>query len=420
MKISFYEKDITPPLGCYMAGYYTNMVAEDVLDTLHVRCAVFAHDKQVAAVVSIDSMELPDDLHDAVTKRIEAYTGIPADSVLLSANHTHKGIPITDSPEFGACGDSAFRDVVYRLIADCVTLAYRRLQEGTVFYAAGEAEGVSFCRNFVKPDGTFVTWDSSNTVRALSQVDTEVPFLFVRDGKGKPCGAVVNFACHQDCLPVKFYSGDYAHVLSDELKKVYGPEFVTVFLMGTCGDINHIDPSQKQMPFDTYQTIGKTLAKTVCRHAGEVVPVGDALAVSKKQFPVRRRLLTNEEYFAESARLAQEKKLFSVRNLAFYHACAKTAELQVWLQCIRIGNAVLYGYPGEAFVDFGRDLKKRSPSSMNLVASQCNSCCGYIATEEAHGENSRLYEKDLCFGACLEPETGYRINDALLAMAQML
>ena len=44
MRAAFYEKDITPPLGCYLAGYYINHTAEDVLDPLYVRTAVLESD----------------------------------------------------------------------------------------------------------------------------------------------------------------------------------------------------------------------------------------------------------------------------------------------------------------------------------------------------------------------------------------
>jgi len=420
MRVSFYEKDITPPLGCYLPGYYINHVAVDVLDTLHVRSAVFENDGEVAVVVSIDSCEMPDDLHDAVAERITAYTGIPEERILLCANHTHKGIPVFDSPEIDAYADPEFKSVVYRLIADCVTLAYRRLENGTVYYAAGKAEGVSFCRNFIAKDGTYFTWATAECLGPLSTVDTEVPFLFVKDEEGKPRGAVVNFACHQDCLPGSVYTGDFSHVLSEELKKTYGQEFVTVFLLGTCGDINHIDPSKESMPFDTYRKIGKLLANTVVEHADSADLVGNIVKVAKKRFAVRRRVLTDEEAFAEMTQFAKEKKMFSIRNLAFYHACVKKPETEVWLQCIRIGDVMLYGYPGEVFVNFGLDLKKRSPFDKNLVGTLCNTGCGYIATQEAHSEKSHLYERDLCVGACLEKEEGYRITDELLFMAKSL
>ena len=76
MRAAFYEKDITPPLGCYLAGYYINHTAEDVLDPLYVRTAVLESDGTVAAFIDIDSCELPDDLHDAVTGRITTSPGI--------------------------------------------------------------------------------------------------------------------------------------------------------------------------------------------------------------------------------------------------------------------------------------------------------------------------------------------------------
>ena len=38
---------------------------------------------------------------------------------------------------------------------------------------------------------------------------------------------------------------DYVSILSKELKKFYGEDFVTVFLLGCSGDVNHFDVSKK-------------------------------------------------------------------------------------------------------------------------------------------------------------------------------
>ena len=89
MRAAFYEKDITPPLGGYLAGMFINYSAEDVLDKLHVRSAVIESMGNTAAIIEIDSCEFPDDLHDAVTARIFEYTGINAENVLVAVNHTH-------------------------------------------------------------------------------------------------------------------------------------------------------------------------------------------------------------------------------------------------------------------------------------------------------------------------------------------
>lgn len=420
MRASFYEKDITPPLGCYLAGYYINHVAEDVLDTLHVRAAVLESGGVAAVILSIDSCELPDDLHDAVTKRIFDYTGIPAEQVLVSVNHTHKGIPITDSPELDAYADAAFKDVVYRLIADCAILAYRRLAGVEAYFGRGTAEGISFNRNFITEDGTYVTFGGTPDLRPLAGVDTDVPVILVKDTDGRPRGAVVSFACHQDCLPVSHYTGDYSHALANELKKTYGPDFVTVFLPGACGDINHIDPAQSEMPFDTYRHIGQVLADAVRIACEAAEPLGDTVRVVKRQIPVKRRLLTKAQTAAEMARFAEEGRLTAIRNLAHYQACVKSPDTDVYVQGIRIGDAMLYAYPGEVFVNFGLDLKRRSPFTKSIVATLCNTGCGYILTREGLSEQSRLYEKALCLGACLDENAGYDITDELLKIAEEL
>lgn len=422
MRAAFYEKDITPPLGGYLAGYYVNYTAQDVLDPLYVRSAVFEKDGTAAAVIDVDSCELPDDMHDAVTSRIREYTGIPAENVLLSVNHTHKGIPVMDSPELNAFGDRAFRDVVYRLIADCVILAWKRLYEADLSFGEGFARGISFNRTFVMADGTLRTnvFDGS-AVRSLGGIIENVPALFVRDKAGNPRGAVLSFACHQDCLPGAVYSGEFGYVLAKELKKRYGEDFVTVFLPGPSGDINHIDPkSGGAMPADTYIHMGRVLRDAVVEAEARAVPVSDGLWVRKELLEVRLRKYTREETFAEIRRLADEGDLTAIRNLVYYVTCQKEDTKKVWVQCIRLGETAVYAFPGEVFADFGIDLMKRSPTEKNIIGTLCNSGCGYIATRAAFGEASRLYEKSLCYDACLDPEAGYQITDKLLELAQGL
>ena len=83
-------------------------------------------------------------MHDIVTKRIEEYTGITPDRVCLSSNHTHRGAPIFDGPELGIFVDEKYKDVCYRLVADAVILAYKRLQDVTVTFDTCQVPGLCF------------------------------------------------------------------------------------------------------------------------------------------------------------------------------------------------------------------------------------------------------------------------------------
>ena len=64
MRVAFYEKDITPPLGGYLAGYFINYAADDVLDPLYVHAAVIDNGDTTVAVITMDSCFLADDMHD--------------------------------------------------------------------------------------------------------------------------------------------------------------------------------------------------------------------------------------------------------------------------------------------------------------------------------------------------------------------
>lgn len=421
MRASFYEKDITPPLGCFLTGYYINHVAEDVLDTLHVRSAVIESEGNTAAIIEIDSCEFPDDLHDAVTNRIFEYTGIEPSNVLVAVNHTHKGIPITDNPEINAYANKPFKDVVYRLIADCVILAHKRFYDAEGFYCCGKAEEIAFNRTYVLKDGTYRTNCFDMDIdRPLGKVDESVPVLFFKDKSGKPRGAVVTFACHQDCTPGSQYSGAFSHVLSNEMKKEFGEDFVTVFLAGTSGDINHIDPRlHGHMSDDTYIKMGNIL-KNACTDAmRNAKPIGEGLYCRKDLTELPRRILTRDEALSEIKRMADEKNITGIRNLCFYQECIKGDIAKYYLQYMKIGNTSLYAFPGEIFVYFGLYIKEHAKTKNNIVCSFANGGCGYVATREAFLPCSRLYERNLCVGACLAPDAGYIMTERLLKMSEI-
>ena len=421
MKAAFYEKDITPPLGDFLVGSYCRWFAEDVLDPLFVRAAVIESNGRRVAIIGIDACEFPDDLHDAVAKRIMEYTGISPENILISVTHTHKGIPIESSPEIDAYADEPYKNVVYRLIADCAILASRRLSDVAVRFGSGYADDIAFNRNYILRNGTYRTNKFTDIVDTLSGIDPDVPFLFFRDKDGTPKGAIVSYACHQDVNPGTAYSGAFAYVLAQELKKQYGNDFVTVFLPGACGDINHIDPNIVEMPKDWYIHMGKRLGEEVIQAEKTAGPVeGDTLAVCKELVELPLRAHTNESVLKEKEKFVKARQLTSIRNIAFFHATSNEKTVKHYLQVIRIGDVYLYAYPGEIYVDFGLAIKKRSPSAKNIIATLANGGCGYVATRKAFDKQSMLYETMLCRLACLDPEAGYIMNDKLIAFSNRL
>lgn len=421
MRAALYEKDITPPLGCYMAGLYRKVLAEDVLEKLHVKALVIECGGEAVAILEIDLCMYHDDLHDIVTKRIEEYTGIAPKNVLICANHTHKGIPVYDSPEIGAYADAPYTDVVYRLIADCVILAYKRLEDAELFFGKSIAEGIAFNRTFIMKNGEFKTnvqWDKENIAGTLSGVDEEVPVLFIKDKSGVPKGALLSFACHNDVNSAKAYSGGFSSILAKELKKKYGEDFITVFVPGTCGDINHINPNGGTNS-ETYIKMGMVLADAVEDALLNSKPIlAGKISSKKEKIKIPKRKYTKESILENIKDFCDvDNEIAFVRNIVFFEACNNETEREVILQCIKIGDVFIFGYSGEIFVDYGLQLKKVVGSDKIIIATLANRYCGYVPARKAFAEESRLYEKKLCFVSCLAEEAGDMMNEKLIEMS---
>ena len=427
MRAAFYECDITPPLGGFMWGHYHKVIAEDVIDRLYAKAAVIEQDGEIAALVCVDTCALPIEMHEIVTKRIYEYTGIAPERVCICSNHTHKGAPVSPSPEVNCFADEAYKDVFFRLTADAVILAYKRLgeQEAEAKFGKSQVTDISFNRDGILTDGTYVTHirGRENLVRPLGEIDPDVSVLMFEKG-GKPIGAIINFACHQCCPTTKVtgYTGDFSSPLSDLLKERYGKDFVSLFVLGTCGDINHVNHDiNVEIPSDWYLEMGKKLAAAT-EEAMEHAEVSEgAVAAIKEEIRIPRRL-PERAYVDKKLEqwLQQGKSLMRARNLVFYEASNDAEYSDLYVQGMKIGDVGIYALPGEVFVKFGLEIKEKSPFKNNIVIENSNSYCGYVPTMEAFDECSDLYETSLCFHSCLIPEAGDMLTGKALEIGKKL
>ena len=297
-----------------------------------------------------------------------------------------------------------------------------------VKFGATEVHGINFNRTAVMEDGTLITngRGRKGIVRPLDVVDPSLPVLmFMHDGK--PVGAIVNFACHSCCLGQLYvddpgYSGDYSSELAKQLKAHYGNDFVSIFVLGTCGDITSRDNINYVYPDPPlwYREVGKRLAEGVIRAAEQAEPVPGGVGVIKEVIQIERRLLSQEDCVKMAQHYLMRGSSMLATNLLYYQAAntAKFSELAV--QAIRIGDVCISALPGEVFVTYGLAIKAASPFKRNMVVENCNDYCGYIPSKQAFSEKSKLYEAALCFHSCLIPEAGEIIQNKAIALANKL
>lgn len=423
MRIGFYECDITPPLGGFLWGHYRSVYATEVKNRLYARAAVIeGEDGTCAAFVTVDTCALPPMIHETVTKRIFEYTGIPAENICISSNHTHWGAPVSDSPEIDCFADESYRDVFFRLTADAVTLAYNRLAPAEAKYGESLAEGIAFCRNYHLADGRVITHPPKDPAKIAHRRDADPTVrtvLAYRDGT--PIGALVSFACHQCCCgDITEYTGDFSSAMSEKLKEIYGKDFVAVFLPGAAGDITHVvGPGFRTAP-DHYRMMGETLARSVVDSAANAVSVEGKVCTVKETIRIPHRQLSDEELAEALKDLNERNQAMRARNLEYYGKACKKAYGDYYLQAIRMGDLCFYTMPGEVFSELGQYVLENSSYSHSIFVHNSNTYCGYIPTKESFGEGYDLYETSLCYHSCLTPDAGEIMTNRLLELGESL
>lgn len=436
-RCAFFESDITPPLYHNMPGYFSERLAEDVLDKLYAKAFVCCGSNGVkTAMVAIDANMIPEEIVVAAKKRIADHTDIPTENISVSATHNHNGGPTVSWGKLVRQEDSYMAFVADKA-ADAVIVANRHLRPARIGYGCGRVDDISFHRIYEMKNGTLQTnpgVHNPDVVRPAGPIDPDVTVLRVDDAEtGKPLGSVTNFACHLDCVDRMAYSGDYAAALSDELKDAYGHRFVSVFFVGTCGNINHFDVfGGKHTAPDYYRYMGKRLGDEVKRVFDSCEYSQDDTAdtfrtvltipkrrVPESEIPELKRItetvtLHEHEVIGSQSDPDQLKAVFAYDLLNYIKTQDEDKEVPV--QFVRLGDNAFYELPGEVFVQFGQKIKRESPFRHNFILTNSNGLYGYLPLRELFMPT--VYESKLGCTSYLDPEAGYRVTDAALEMAK--
>ena len=155
LQAGFYEKNITPPLGCHIPGFFVPRIADDVLADLYARAAVVYDGKEKVAMLALDMCTVNSKMTNAIIERAHEFTGIKKENILICATHLHTGAP-TDKDTFIE-PDLPYVDYMIRLAADAITLADIMLKPVTAKYAQGHVDSIAFVRNYNMNGGFVMT-----------------------------------------------------------------------------------------------------------------------------------------------------------------------------------------------------------------------------------------------------------------------
>jgi hypothetical protein len=341
---------------------------------------------------------------------------------------------------------AAYIDQLIHHTADAIAEAQANAAPALLSSGSAQQETpVSFNRRFVMKDGSARTWmsyASPDVVRAAGPIDPEIPMLLVKGTDGSPRGLVSSFALHLDTVGGMKWSADYPFFIAESVRAALGPDVVSVFGLGTCGDINHANPNASER--NKTDVIGNALGATISSHLGKLSPLETTnVRVRSTVVQLPLQVSTNEQLAAaEKAIMAVQRgetldfyehvtayKRLIIDRLQHKTPVINSDELMTWglthtwagigdslpveVHAICIGDDVaIVCLPGEVFVDLGLAIKRASPFRTTMVLELANAKeTIYVPTHAACAQGS--YEVT---NSATQPGSGEMLVEAAIGL----
>jgi hypothetical protein len=333
---------------------------------------------------------------------------------MICATHSHTG-PLFDNVIYDFLHDKAIRDhgqdeaekvdypkfLIEHLVRVIVDANGRR-KPARLAVGIAQQEGLAFNRRYHMKNGT-VAFNpgqmNPNIVRPAGPTDPDVPFLLAQDAQsGKPFAGITVFAMHCDTIGGTEYSADYPFFLQETLRAAIGPDFISAFGAGTCGDLNQVNVNRKESfkglaPSEKYgSTLGKTVLESQKNELKAVTRPAFAVRNETIQAPLRE--VTPAELADATTKMEQltdegaafMMKVVAVRTLDLVK---KGSHWPMEVQVFRLdADTAIVCLPGEIFVELGLAIKQASPFKRTFVISICNDRPSYVPTRKAFTEGS--------------------------------
>jgi hypothetical protein len=449
--------DITPPVGFTKYGYANYQSGQEgitstgIKSPFYAKAIVFKQGDTKGAILVCDLIRMMRDLSSVVRERASEKTGIPIQNISISATHTHTGptyrFKLRDYLNREAEGkltDDDKSGYIAKLIngmVEALVAADNQLQEVELLSGIGTAEGVSFNRRYLMTDGRVrfgPGYLNPRIVRPAGPNDPNVHFLLLKPADSENFTASLTvFANHLDTYGGTDFHADYPYFLDQNLKNVFGEQFISVFGTGTCGNINHVDvtrPAEFSQRKMITEKIGKTLAEAIketlpAAHQGKpglkvlsrtvYLPLQD-FTKEELEWANNEKLkpLYTERVFLEGSR---RLKILSLDTIRQREAVQPSVSGEPWLFPAEIHTfrlderTAIVTIPGEIFVELGLKIKEHSPFENTLIIELANSNMYYVPDYNAYTQGD--YEPTQ---SRLAPGSGEKIVEEVLNMLNQI
>jgi neutral/alkaline ceramidase-like enzyme len=383
--------DITPSPGELPKN------SRGILDRLYARTIVLESSVSTAALITIDAGAVPDAVWQAVTGQIEKELKIPADSVLLTATHTH------------SAGAQRGQDYTQKIV-ESVRLAKGRLAPARVGYGTGESY-INVNRQIIDPR-TGRWWEGANHE---GPSDKTVAILRFEGLDGTPIAVYYNYAVHAVIAgQLDQISADIPGAASRYVEDSFDNRIVALWSSGAAGDQN---PIYYQQTYDLRDIRVKDYAKRGVDISNAMPPGGEGL---DRNDPTVARLMNQQRQMVTSmGQFLGEEVLHVMRTIARSETAVllrgsfatvrcpgrertdqgragvegtykETTPVEIRLGLLRVGNVMIGAVNAEVFTSIAQRLKRESPYKATMLATLTNGAArsGYIPDDASFGKQT--------------------------------
>src|SRR5208337_4129628 len=413
-----------------------------------VGLAMLGYGNRAGRNAGVDVLALGNRIAGDVRERVAADTGIPADSILICATHTHSApaFNIFATPRAAAIPadgrDLAWERALPAKIASAIVQAHKNLEPATL-RAATARFTLGINRRLMRPNRQIQL-----AANDAGPADAEVMALGAYRADGSPIAFLMNYPCHGvvRCEDNLLYSRDWPGFAMDEIECAAasgaGPRPISIFLQGATGNI---DPRSRGS-FEVAEQYGRAMGRgafDALEHAPSIGAsriAARAIALNLKLKDLGANLAIARDCAAQTQASLDNHRGgdgYQLKRLRDHHAQSLSAlsalealeeqnrrdrrvdmarrELATAMTIVTIGNLAIVGIPGELFVELGLAIKATPYFDQTFVAGYCNDLIGYIPTRAADAEAG--YEVDTARIAAGSGET--IVGTALSALAAM-
>ncbi len=341
-------------------------------------------------------------------------TGIPADSILICATHTHSApaFNIFATPRAEAIPadgrDLEWERALPGKIASAIVQAHKNLEPATLRAATVPI----YARNQSPPDASEPA-NSACRQPTPARLTPKSMALGAYRPNGSPIAFIMNYPCHGVvlCEDNLLYSRDWPGFAMDEIESAAasgaGPRPISIFLQGATGNI---DPRSRGS-FEVAEQYGRAMGRgafDALEHAPSIAPRKIAtrrIALKLKLKDLRADLAIARDCAAQTQASLDNHRGgdgYQLKRLRDHHAQSLSAlsalealeeqnrrdrrvdmarrELATAMTIVTIGKLAIVGVPGELFVELGLAIKATPYFDQTFVAGYCNDLIGYIPT----------------------------------------